>query len=577
MARILRSRIDVEGTLVALDALHPGSGVTDYRSDLSIAQDGEGNLYAAGTSLTGALRAWCERRFPAELVETVFGFQNKDKGHASFLFVEDGVLEDSNGTPLQDNHPEIREHVGLDDQYGTAAAGIKFNRAVVPAGTKIKFHLLLQIPQTFSATTSGKVSPDHARAMLAHLLTAMQSEDGIRIGAGKSRGLGRVQLTECSVCERSYGISGLSSRLGRASKSQTGSNDAGLSATIEQWAAQHTRTHIPRIRIEIHWTPQLPTMSKSSIDGLLVDTVPLLGATNDGTAPLIAGSSLKGIFRSRAELILRTIRKRYQPDWAQRGEGYRQDKRFRQQLGENLPLIASLFGRKGSRGTSDENALAALSVMDCFSKGIQSPLRWAQLFEGVTGNAAAESVDRGESDHQLAMKAVQQAKLNVGRPGWKVAFHNAINRWTGGTVDNKLFQVLEPHSEVWHPFVLELDLDRIGKTYSNDGATDNGNAEMLRKQSLVLLLLVLRDLTKQRIPIGFGGNRGLGEIAVSSINMKPIEGQPFGLRKPLNTTETQSPFSAFEENDLKDLKEALETAWQTILPQPEQNEEPAHV
>lgn len=564
MARILRSRIDVEGTLVALDALHPGSGVTDYRSDLSIAQDGEGNLYAAGTSLTGALRAWCERRFPAELVETVFGFQNKDKGHASFLFVEDGVLEDSNGTPLQDNHPEIREHVGLDDQYGTAAAGIKFNRAVVPAGTKIKFQLMLQIPNDFPSKTPGAITADHVRAMLSHLLTALKSDDGIRIGAGKSRGLGRVKLTECTVGENSCGISGLSSRLrGKLAGTQT-------PTTVLQWAAKHVKADIPRIRIEIHWTPQLPTMSKNSVDGLMVDTIPLLGATNGGTAPLIAGSSVKGILRTRAELILRTILRQYQPDWIHQSQ---QDKRFRQQLDEKLPLIASLFGRKGSRGTSDENALAALSVMDCFSKGVQSSQRWAQLFEGAPETPQANGGDAKLSAHQAEMLAMQKAKAHVGRPEWKVAFHNAIDRWTGGTVDAKLFQVLEPHSEKWNPFVLELDLDRVGKTYANNQATDHIDAESQRKQAFVLLLHVLRDLSKQRIPIGFGGNRGLGEIAVTNITVTPIEGQPPGLKGCLNTKGSESPFSAFEENDLNDLK----AAWSTLLPQPNQNEVPANV
>jgi hypothetical protein len=82
-----------------------------------------------------------------------------------------------------------------------------------------------------------------------------------------------------------------------------------------------------------------------------------------------------------------------------------------------------------------------------------------------------------------------------------------------------LFSVLEPHASdaAWEPLVLTLDLHQL-----NDHR---------KLPALALLLLVLRDLSDGWIPIGFGGNRGLGSIRVTSLTVQghDLEGVLSGL------------------------------------------------
>jgi len=556
MARKLTGRICVTGTLHAIDALHVGSGEQDHRSDMALAVDGDGNLSVAGTGIAGALRAWCTRRFDESLVKAVFGYQEGDAGHAAYLSVENAAITGADGQDLTADNCEIRDHVGIDDQYGTAAISIKFDRAVLPPGTKLALNLTLEL-----AGKDEKLC-DHAeaQAMLGYLLEALGGPDGIRIGGGKTRGLGRVQLLAegFTIEHESFGIKGLAARL---------KNSGGTIRTIDELkkaSSQSTKANIPRLQITIAWTPVLPTMSKSSTDGLLIDALPLLGSTGGGAAPLLAGSGIKGVLRQRAELIIRTLLQSKSPAWMT--SSGRQ--RFADQLDEDLPLIQGLFGSKSRKKSSKDSAsVGALHVADCFATLANTLDNWNSLYLASATDGANE---------QQRMASVAAGKNTVGRgdiptprqpqPKWQVAYHNAIDRWTGGPKNNFLFQVLEPHGEGWNPFAMELDLDRIGKTYGDDTAADMADADATREQSMVLLLLVLRDLSKQRIPIGFGGNRGLGEIKVTSIMVKPIEGSPFGL-STAGAEFTDSQFSTFGEA----IQTRWQASWRSLFPPRAQN------
>src|SRR5262245_39483468 len=63
MARDIKGRIILRGTLVARTPLHVGGLGDDVDTDLPLARDGAGRLYAPGTSLAGALRQWCVEQF----------------------------------------------------------------------------------------------------------------------------------------------------------------------------------------------------------------------------------------------------------------------------------------------------------------------------------------------------------------------------------------------------------------------------------------------------------------------------------------------------------------------------------
>jgi hypothetical protein len=86
----------------------------------------------------------------------------------------------------------------------------------------------------------------------------------------------------------------------------------------------------------------------------------------------------------------------------------------------------------------------------------------------------------------------------------------AIDRWTGGAADAFLYSVLEPHAVRWHPIELALDLGRV--------------AQEVWSPAVALLLLVLSDLARGVLPLGFATNRGLGSLEVSEVTVEVEQG-----------------------------------------------------
>ena len=140
MARNLHSRICLSGTIVTQSPLHVGGLGDDVDTDLPLARNGAGQLYVPGTSLAGALREMAEQLFGEVVVDDLWGNQNGNKGHASFVMVDDSVIENSESVVI-----EIRDHVQIDREFGSAAEHLKYDRAILPRGTKLKLQLNIEI------------------------------------------------------------------------------------------------------------------------------------------------------------------------------------------------------------------------------------------------------------------------------------------------------------------------------------------------------------------------------------------------------------------------------------------------
>ena len=544
MARKLTGRITVRGTLQAVDALHIGSGESNLTTDMAVACDGQGRVAAAGTGIAGALRAWCERRLDSATVDLLWGFQKADLGHASHLWTADAVIRKPDGSALMiDDLLEVRDHVGIDREFGAAAHHIKFDRAILPPGCLFDLELILDLPQQHASVF---------QAILHQMLQALLQQS-IRMGAAKTRGLGRIRLLndnehELKIVRSDWSLAAICRKL-------QGQETLVPIDVLKQAGVPLPLAEIPRLAIRIDWTPRQPTMIKSSVDGLLVDTLPLIAGTGVSMAPVIPGSSLIGVLRSRAEMILRTVLNR-DPHWRMQPDS---KVRFLDQLDEDLPLIHQVFGSRGSRQQPDESydddsqaavAIGALSIADCFSMHQNSPEAWADLtYASATGTSEPERY-----------QAIQKGKEAVCREGWHVASHNAIDRWTSGVADNALYQVMEPHGEEnWNPFELELDLARVASTREQQEA------------AFVLLMLTLRDLVRGRVPIGFGGNRGLGEVLIRGISVTPVEGDPVGVTRQVSMTGGWD-LGIFAE----DLRFALSQSWNTICDEAATAEETVH-
>jgi CRISPR/Cas system CSM-associated protein Csm3 (group 7 of RAMP superfamily) len=441
--RAVAVRHEVTGTLETITALRAGGWGSSVHADLVVARDGLGRLMIPGTSLAGALRSWLGSvtdpaggaLFDRTALGAAFGDleHQSQQGMVCRIMVDDAVAD-------RDVSVGIRDGVGIDRGTGSAAAGVLYQSEVVPPGTRFAVRI-----------TAAQTAADTERVEMAlNYLVQALAAGRVEIGAARTRGLGQVRLTDITR-----------SRVDLADRDQVLSWLCGRPA-----AAPATDVALPgdgRLGIEISWAAVTPVMVRASTVNeaepdrdRAVDTVPLRSGTgsDDGSALLLPGSSVKGVLRSHAERIVRTVMV----------AGGVPDRWLDQVNDPRLGPVTALFGTAGDHrpredGTTRPGRRGALSVHDCLG-------------------TAAE----------------------------RVVTHVAVDRWTGGAAENLLFSVQEPVSAHWQPLRMSLDAGRVGSPADQDGG-----------QALALLLLVLRDLADGWLPLGFGGTRGRGSVRVSRV------------------------------------------------------------
>ncbi|NBD31867.1 MAG: hypothetical protein GVY17_02555, partial [Cyanobacteria bacterium] len=232
MARKIHTRWKIEGTLTAKTPIHVGGVGGDTDTDLALAVNGRGNYYIPGTSLAGALRGWMERLLAESTINRLWGFQEQEQGQASLIIIDDAEIEP------KEIAIEIREGVGIDRNTGTAAERFKYSRAILPKGVSFPLNI------TLDSQTDQKPHD------LWQLLLALEKGD-IRIGAAKTRGLGKVQLTVSSIHEQTFKGKHIFDVLLNG-------------GTAHQWKDLKPKTyHSPdKLSLDIQWTPKDPVMVK---------------------------------------------------------------------------------------------------------------------------------------------------------------------------------------------------------------------------------------------------------------------------------------------------------------------------
>ena len=118
--------------------------------------------------------------------------------------------------------------------------------------------------------------------------------------------------------------------------------------------------------------------------------------------------------------------------------------------------------------------------------------------------------------------------------------HNAIDRWTGGVIDGGLFTEAEYLGTEWEPITIDINLRQLlsnikaekreDKSKPNEAGTkqDGQKDAQLPKHvraayaraAYVLLGLVLAELSAGTLPLGSRSTRGLGQVVVSSIDLR---------------------------------------------------------
>ncbi|WP_017306836.1 RAMP superfamily CRISPR-associated protein [Spirulina subsalsa] len=485
MAREIQTRWKVTGILTAETPIHIGGIGGDADTDLALAVNGCGNYYIPGTSLAGALRDWMKRSYDETTINNIWGFQKQDNGHASFIIVDDAEIILNNMTL------EIREGVGINRRTGAAADEAKYSRAILPKGVKFPLSITLDI---------GKKENQNLDAFW-HLIQALEQGD-IRIGAAKTRGLGKVKLQHIKIQKHDWSTP--KTLFDSLLKQNLKRKWAEIKQGLEDYNPQ-------RLSLEITWNPQDSVMVKAEGDGIAVDILPLVSQVTGNVHFVIPGSSIKGVLRSHAERIVRTVC------------NLSTRERFLKQV--QLNLVDEVFGAaENSNGSQHQGKMGALSVDDCYAKISMTAKNWSAV-----ENAAKSDKDEFSSFKKVLKTAILSPNSTENPfQTLQPAMHVAVDRWTGGAADGMLYSVLEPIAVDWGQIGINLDLARL-QTYENcknQNKKEGEDREMCVQPAIALLLLVLRDFANRKLPIGYGTNRGMGTVEVTemSFNCSPIEG-----------------------------------------------------
>lgn len=401
--RSMAVRHEIAGTLETVTALRVGGWTASVTADLVVARDGLDRFVLPGTSLAGALRSWLggvtgqgtvPLFTPADLAR-LFGdlSPGTDTGELCLIRVDDAVA-------IGDVRAGVRDGVGIDRGTGTAAAGLLYQHEVIPPGSQFALRL---------TATEPPGDPQRVGQALDLLVGALAGSR-IELGAARTRGLGLVTMTGVSrtridLADPACVLDWLCGRLTPGSQpGPPGGQDPVADG---------------KLAIEIAWSQGSPVMVRASTASAPdpeadrdVDTVPLYVTGPDGSARLLLpGSSIKGVLRSHAERIMRTLL-RYDDvpaSWLDQVNDDRLDP-VGALFGTARPKNAGSSGQPGRRG--------AVTVRDC-----------------CTTSA-----------------------------GERVVTHVAIDRWTGGSAENLLFSVREPATADWEPIQLSLDTSRLRGT-----------------------------------------------------------------------------------------------------------------
>ena len=408
---------------------------------------------------------------------------------------------DSGESPLPRRHG-----VGIDRTTGAASDGALYEHEFLPRGTKFDIRITAEgrddepMGRDQLEGIPGPASSDTVKKLLEFIvdvLTQHKVSLGGRTGSGQgSFTVGKPDLrTLAATTGKETGTS-----LTEALNSIIGAEATGSHTDLELggWTLEEPA------RITIDWwsptgifvaedeelTKQRKAQKeeenrKKGIDEEVHEVVyPLRDPSEawENAQLLIPGTSIRGALRSRASRIARTVlaaRRELEP-FASHD--------LHDQIAAEPNLVRYMFGSTEYRG--------AVTVHDCLST------KRGKLIE-VT--------------------------------------HNAIDRWTGGVIDGGLFTEAVYLGTHWEPITIDIDLRQLlnnikaekgseddGKTV---GADQTGIGSEDREQSkpthadyahaaYVLLGLVLAELSAGTLPLGSRSTRGLGQVVVSSIDVR---------------------------------------------------------
>lgn len=488
----------ITANLMLRTALHVGTGNDTETADDLLRRDARGRLLIPGTAIAGALRSIATRLAPrlpggglchavqekdpkkacgcqvCKLFGDVNPQENDETGNAARVLVYDAVLDSSD--------VQIRDSVGIDRVTGAAARRerIKFDLEVLPAQTKFK--LRIEIDPKLKDN-------ENALQLLAATLAEWQAGRGV-VGGRVSRGLGAFTLTGFRFIERDLNqVETLMDILRNGPPWQaTDDNAAWVSSQVDAvrskvvaWSTKMTTATARSwalAEFNLAATGPFLTHDLTQAGRSGFDHAPVLAAYAKDSKPVLPGSSLRGVLRSQAERIARTLATLQAWDAGKDAESRRAQflatcpacNPLTTKTGDPVASCSSfikMFGRK-ERVTLEEQGADDKLCLAC------------RLF-GSTWNGSR--------------LRVEDAPFVGSEVKYKVLDFLAIDRFTGGGRDSAKFDAVV----LWQPkFSVRLFLE---------------NPE---PWELGWLALVLRDLNDGLATVGFGSAKGFGQCTIDN-------------------------------------------------------------
>lgn len=487
----------ITATLKSRTAVHIGSGQGNDLTDALVRRDTQGRPFIPGTAIAGALRSLLTRLAPrlgfepcvvlAEDEEErkkscqcavcqLFGDVNPSDKEDSHSFASRILV--FHAYPLHIGHPWIRDGVGIDRVTGAAAraGSVKFDLEVLPAGSEFALRMELRDVDD---------NPDLERLLAAGL--AEWEAGRLWLGGRVARGLGAFDLSDLEFKELPLDTPAQVLDYLKADKPWE------IATPQSKWLKDKLRSVQTRIQpvdnnlpdaVVRYWVIIKGTLQAEGpllTNDVLVsgqsgfDHAPLLAQGGDWQYPVLTGAGLRGVLRSHAERIARTLTTIQAWD----------DTQEREQR-EELFLIGC-----PACNPVEKRPDAPLASCDAVLKDAQVPsdvivtdehLCLACRLFGSTRRGSRLIVE----DAPYAGKAA---------PKLKMLDFLAIDRFTGGGKDGAKFDALV----LWQPaFTLRAYLE---------------NPE---PWELGWLALVLRDLQEGWLSVGFGSAKGFGRVRLEN-------------------------------------------------------------
>ena len=370
-------------------------------------------------------------------------------------------------------------------------------------------------------------------------------EGKIRFGADKSRGRGKLILKDEKISCRDLSSGILDTLLNDASPK-------GITAFFGQVKA--IRPSRQQLNLFLKCQPVAPVMQRHEAEGTAVDMLPAVAVEGNERKPFLSGTGIKGAFRAQSARILRTVLGCENAD----------------EDSLELELVGALYGTAKTKDESpkEENApqpdpddpsyhkpgQGAVSFDDCRMDHPLSLAEWRRLL----------TLDANSPTERLAhfREKAKKTKWADFRP----VAHVALDRWTGGAANKFLFSRLEPELDAIE-LTATIDFERIAPPLEwwvvpcSCPPKEKKEKELVvfRRAAFALFLLTLRDFARGRIPLGYGVNRGLGDLDLTEATFADL--------KTWECVKMPCSLAAgdFDEKDKMEVFQPLQKAWRKYI------------